>query len=129
MKSLDIKALNLQYIQELEALRKEARAGKISAETYYLQVGGITQAGKAMDRHIAFIRFENQFKMDISKTTSRAKMLPSPEKESIKCPGCGKKIQRWKCLDWSGENPQKFDEYAECEEFAATRKLILGESL
>ena len=91
MKSLDIKALNLQYIQELEALRKEARAGKISAETYYLQVGGITRAGKAMDRHIAFIRFENQFKMDISKTTSRAKMLPSPEKESIKCPGCGKK--------------------------------------
>ena len=125
--------LNLGLINELQKLRQDAKAGKISADTYYLQVGGIAQVGKAMDRHINFLKFEKQFKASLTKI-NRVKGLVDPEEEKIPCPGLSdngpgrnKTITRTDCLDWSGETPPKFEECDTCEYFTTTRTLLLPE--
>ena len=112
--------LNLGMLNEAIALRGDLKAGKISAESYFAQMGGISQIGKMQDRHLRMIRFEKDFKLSL-KDVGPEMIGYRPELEVLKCPDQEKEITRSDCLDYSGTQTETCQS---CENFGVTKNLI-----
>lgn len=119
---MDLINLSASLINEIQELRANVKAGKISMETYSSQLAGIAQIEKLENVMIKTVITEEKFKRPIF---SNLKNLPNPEKEAISCPGADNIITRPKCLDYSGEN--KFNECEGCLTGIHTKRLLLPE--
>jgi len=116
--------INLNMIDEARILRGDVRSGKISFDQYMAQMGGMSQIGKMLDRHIKFLNAERILKVSLRNV--EPDLIPyDPEKEAVACPGNQKSIERQQCIDWSGSS--KFDECAGCEVGKQTKTLLLVE--
>lgn len=119
--------LSVKLINDVQELRRDYRSGKVSLETYSNEIDGICQIEKLANVMIKVRITEERFKKPIV-DGEKIITLTHPEEEDIKCPGCDgliKGITRSQCLDWSGENPPKYEECKGCENYKTTRKLLL----
>lgn len=123
---MDLIQLSVNLINDVQKLRQDYRSGKISLETYSNELDGICQIEKLANVMIKTRITEERFKKPIY-DSQKVIIMESPESQKIKCPGNNRTIKRSTCLDWSGENPPKFEDCLACDEFVATRNLLLPE--
>jgi len=115
--------INLNLINEIQNFRKEVKSGMISPDSYMIQMGGIAQLGKAMDRHIKFLRAEKDMKISLSDVGPDL-IGYNPENEEIECPD-QRATTRQECLDYSGSHMETCES---CSRFGPTRRALLPET-
>ena len=118
--------LGVELINDVQKLRADYRAGKVSLETYSTQLDGVGMVEKLANVIIKTRITEERFKKPII-DNQKLISLVNPEKEKVACPGNSRKINRSSCLDWSGEDPPKFEDCVDCDQYGTTRRLLLGE--
>ena len=115
--------LSEDLINEIQEMRADLKTGKISAESYGMQLAGISQVEKQQKLIIQAKIAQEKFKKPIHQIGS-VKLLSDPENELIECPGDNDDmIKRSLCLDWSGE--RKFPECI-CPQGKDTQTILLG---
>lgn len=123
---MDLIKLSANLINEIQGMRRDYRSGKISLETFTTELNGICQIEKLANVMIKTRITEERFRKPID-AGQRLIALEDPENELIECPGCSREIERSLCLDYSGEDPPKFEECKVCEHYVQTRNLLLEE--
>jgi len=125
---MDLIEISVGLINEVQGLRKDFRAGKISLETYSKELDGIGQIEKLANVMIKTRITEERFKKPIVKDQKLISMENLGD-EKIECPEKSPdQITRNECLDLSGSS-DKPEECDGCPEFSATRNLLLGKKL
>jgi len=119
---MDLIKMSVQWIEYIEKIMRDRKAGKISSDTYMQELHGISQIEKFANVMIKTRITEEKFKKPI---VADYKALANPEEEKVECPGCQKQIKRADCLDYSGSN--EFDECTGCEIGIQTKNLLLPE--
>lgn len=120
--------LSHNMLDEAIKMRKDFKAGKVSFDTFAAHMGGMAQIGKMVDRHLRLINFEKNNKISL-RNVGVDMVGYDPENEMIDCPkeDVGVQVPRSECLDYSGTE-KNMKACKKCDEFRATRKLLLPES-
>lgn len=103
---------------EIQQMRRNVLAGKLSPESYALQLGGLSLMEKQQKLMIAAIAIEYKTKQRIP---VNLKSLGDPEDETIDCPDQETKITLSACLDYSGSH----ESCKNCPNFKRSRRLLL----
>lgn len=107
---------------EIQRLRKDVLAGKISPENYALQMAGIALMEKQQKLIIASMVVEYKTKKVIPVSLDGSS---NPETDKVECPDQGKLITLADCLDYSGVNTENCQS---CENFKRSRRLLLTQT-
>lgn len=128
-----------QEIKELRRLNSDFVAGKIDAEHVHSRIAIYSQTEKRARLMLsAFALAAKHNKNHLNRiirsdllgngTAVDSRMITNDERENekVKCPGMDfKKIERYKCLDFSGE--QRFLDCQGCKVGLTTKAALLGD--
>ncbi len=108
---------------EIQQLRRDYLEGKITAEAYSLQMGGISQLEKQQKLMIGGTSIEHRMKKKLPVDLNKGVL--DIRKENIECPDIKAVITRERCLDYSGEE-KNYERCKTCDYFKINRDLLLA---
>ena len=113
-----------EVFNEIQQLRRDVLTGKISSDTYALQMGGISQLEKQQKLMLGGFVAESRLKRKVPVNLNRG--VVAIEEERHNCIDRDMIVTRSECLEYSG-NEKNIESCRSCKDFKVTRNLLLGE--